>query len=120
MSRRGFLLFHLQQFFPDLKTVKCSKIILRRLGPADQLNAASAVGKVTLRDSRIGNAEIEGNVGGVAVENVDASERLTVSSVVGKISLEDVTAYELIVLTALGRMSWENVEAPYSTQASIF
>ena len=87
---------------------------------ADQLNAASAVGKVTLRDSRIGNAEIEGNVGGVAVENVDASERLTVSSVVGKISLEDVTAYELIVLTALGQMSWENVEAPYSTQASIF
>ena len=87
---------------------------------ADQLNAASAVGKVTLRDSRIGNAEIEGNVGGVAVENVTASERLTVSSVVGKISLEDVTAYELIVLTALGQMSWENVEAPYSTQASIF
>ena len=87
---------------------------------ADQLNAASAVGKVTLRDSRIGNAEIEGNVGGVAVENVTASGRLTVSSVVGKISLEDVTAYELIVLTALGRMSWENVEAPYSTQASIF
>ena len=87
---------------------------------ADQLNAASAVGKVTLRDSRIGNAEIEGNVGGVAVENVAASERLTVSSVVGKISLEDVTAYELIVLTALGQMSWENVEAPYSTQASIF
>ena len=87
---------------------------------ADQLNAASAVGKVTLRDSQIGNAEIEGNVGGVAVENVTASGRLTVSSVVGKISLEDVTAYELIVLTALGRMSWENVEAPYSTQASIF
>ena len=87
---------------------------------ADQLNAASAVGKVTLRDSRIGNAEIEGKVGGVALENVTASERLTVSSVVGKISLEDVTAYELIVLTALGRMSWENVEAPYSTQASIF
>ena len=87
---------------------------------ADQLNAASAVGKVTLRDSQIGNAEIEGNVGGVAVEHVTASERLTVSSVVGKISLEDVTAYELIVLTALGQMSWENVEAPYSTQASIF
>ena len=87
---------------------------------ADQLNAASAVGKVTLRDSQIGNAEIEGNVGGVAVENVTASERLTVSNVVGKISLEDVTAYELIVLTALGQMSWENVEAPYSTQASIF
>ena len=56
----------------------------------------------------------------MAVENVAASERLTVSSVVGKISLEDVTAYELIVLTALGQMSWENVEAPYSTQASIF
>ena len=86
----------------------------------DQLNAASAVGKVTLQDSRIGNAEIEGNVGGVTVENVTASERLTVSSVVGKISLEDVTAYELIVLTALGQISWENVEAPYSTQASIF
>ena len=86
----------------------------------DQLNAASAVGKVTLRDSRIGNAEIKGKVGGVAVENVTASERLTVSSVVGKISLEDVTAYELIVLTALGQISWENVEAPYSTQASIF
>ena len=86
----------------------------------DQLNAASAVGKVTLQDSRIGNAEIEGKVGGVAVENVTASERLTVSSVVGKISLEDVTAYELIVLTALGQISWENVEAPYSTQASIF
>ena len=97
-----------------VNTVKLSGI------QADQLNAASAVGKVTLRDSRIGNAEIEGNVGGVAVENVTASERLTVSSVVGKISLEDVTAYELIVLTALGRMSWENVEAPYSTQASIF
>ena len=86
----------------------------------DQLNAASAVGKVTLRDSRIGNAEIEGKVGGVALENVTASERLTVSSVVGKISLEDVTAYELIVLSTLGRISWENVEAPYSTQASIF
>ena len=86
----------------------------------DQLNAASAVGKVTLQDSRIGNAEIKGKVGGVAVENVTASERLTVSSVVGKISLEDVTAYELIVLTALGQISWENVEAPYSTQASIF
>ena len=86
----------------------------------DQLNAASAVGKVTLQDSRIGNAEIEGNVGGVTVENVTASERLTVSSVVGKIPLEDVTAYELIVLSTLGRISWENVEAPYSTQASIF
>ena len=86
----------------------------------DQLNAASAVGKVTLQDSRIGNAEVKGKVGGVAVENVTASERLTVSSVVGKISLEDVTAYELIVLTALGQISWENVEAPYSTQASIF
>ena len=97
-----------------VNTVKLSGI------QADQLNAASAVGKVTLRDSRIGNAEIEGNVGGVAVENVTASERLTVSSVVGKISLEDVTAYELIVLTALGQISWENVEAPYSTQASIF
>ena len=87
---------------------------------ADQLNAASAVGKMTLQDSQIGNAEIEGAVGGVAVQNVTASERLTVSSVVGKISLEDVTAYELIVLSALGRISWENVEAPYSTQASIF
>ena len=97
-----------------VNTVKLSGI------QADQLNAASAVGKMTLRDSQIGNAEIEGNVGGVAVENVTASGRLTVSSVVGKISLEDVTAYELIVLTALGRMSWENVEAPYSTQASIF
>ena len=87
---------------------------------ADQLNASSSAGKVILRDSQIGNAEIEGNVGGVTVENVTASERLTVSSVVGKISLEDVTAYELIVLSALGRISWENVEAPYSTQASIF
>ena len=87
---------------------------------ADQLNASSSAGKVILRDSQIGNAEIEGNVGGVAVQNVTASERLTVSSVVGKISLEDVTAYELIVLSALGRISWENVEAPYSTQASIF
>ena len=97
-----------------VNTVKLSGI------QADQLNAASAVGKMTLLDSQIGNAEIEGAVGGVAVENVAASERLTVSSVVGKISLEDVTAYELIVLTALGQMSWENVEAPYSTQASIF
>ena len=97
-----------------VNTVKLSGI------QADQLNAASAVGKMTLRDSQIGNAEIEGNVGGVTVENVTASERLTVSSVVGKISLEDVTAYELIVLTALGQISWENVEAPYSTQASIF
>ena len=97
-----------------VNTVKLSGI------QADQLNAASAVGKMTLLDSQIGNAEIEGTVGGVAVENVTASERLTVSSVVGKISLEDVTAYELIVLTALGQMSWENVEAPYSTQASIF
>ena len=97
-----------------VNTVKLSGI------QADQLNAASAVGKMTLLDSQSGNAEIEGAVGGVAVENVAASERLTVSSVVGKISLEDVTAYELIVLTALGQMSWENVEAPYSTQASIF
>ena len=87
---------------------------------ADQLNAASAVGKVTLQDSRIGNAEIKGTVGGVAVENVTASGRLTVNSAVGEISLEDVTAYELIVLSVLGQISWENVEAPYSTQASIF
>ena len=87
---------------------------------ADQLNAASAVGEVTLRDSQVGNAEMEGTVGGVAVENVTASERLTVSSVVGEVSLKDVTAYELIVLSALGQISWENVEAPYSTQASIF
>ena len=75
---------------------------------------------MTLRDSQMGNAEIDAAVGGVTVKNVTASGELTVSSVVGSVSLKDVTAHELIVQAALGHTSYKNVEAAYSKEEGIF